>query len=1505
MKIGQVYRYEESIIIPLSNVNLDNQVLILKFQFTADAWADNPKQPIINASILAQQKSSILTTKMANDLINSGMIGTYKFEILTLNNTIKAKIKDTYVPTMDMPLGVGDKYSENKAGVSKEYTVLGFFAKEVAVDPAKLNSAKTKRLFAYGVNLTSLLQYVANAENTKVGIKVFFTDQNLSKPIVPSIIATLKDLWQVNSNLPFWSINMPRPSTVVYIKQPKPVVEPKPIVFKQPVVQGDRQTDLQFMDGWDNAKYFSYLKQNGIVNDGDDMLFIERNFVSPTYPDFPTTGNIFFDDMVIVQTNNSFQDSRSYLPYDNNSIYFSFKSILKAAGRNYTVGDVSIGSGNTPILSSYKIIGNLNIIITELDYTLITAVLTDKDTNLSLSPSASYGYVIHTPIYYLGQGLFSCLQKENTATDKFGVGDTFEFEYSNTVKAKYVILYSYYGYNKKGQKIKLHTIADYEHLVRERDKNGNNAEPISIYCVTDETLHKEATDHTSYYDVRQAIKNYFLTAQGSTLQATPISPYQDLKDALGQDFDDEFLSGVANLDWNKIKELQKQQPNILEPMKQIIQDAYVDYLIEKAQNTKPLVKSSTKIGTGKFFYKSDTASDYMKVVEQVESKVGDEIAKSAALYSQTAAPNIQISKIPEFFNKLVQVPEEKYFSQDADFYFTFQENKEPIVIQKYSYEVRNSGDPYIRARIGGTTSITDNFSDYVSHTATNGFKADGDYYRVWYGYYYMYMLWTIHCIQNIRPELIKTSKYKQIFPIKPTDYFISKLKYMNRWGFFTTPEIMYDELKKIIGGYSYMNYEFYGNNIKQLFVSQSASVVLGDKQKAEYIVNAALSNKAIITSEFFADRQRVVDFFKSLPIDWGNTDAPYMDTSAALPPVTTTTKTKRSTKAQNKINVDWKKGEFSTELWSDIGIIMSPTTIDDLRNNYQFGITAVEYPDKQAQPTDMRAIILLNFSNSNFDRLKEIAKETFDSMYGMTYVNNVLAAKYAGIKEHVILNAADNMMTISLPKTEILDYFRALWDNLKKELNIQSTTTTAPPTPTPPPPTQTGFQWITQGWMSYLLPSAIQEFRNKYSLDNDFDIQYCNFAYNGLGYYMIRFMPSQKGNVAYNDLIDEIEVFEGTIKYKANLTTIPELQDKLTDSANADVVIFIPTEETYMLDFTDILLDTKGTTTTPATKTFTWTSNEEDWGTPNAIKEFKQAYDISQNDFKITFRYFEINDNGKVESYILYSFSPDIYKTGRSDKYAKLIYDMTFKVVNEYGMAGMKDEYPELNIATIKPDLDATFIVPTDKLPDFGKFLLPTMTTPPAPTTTPLTDIPEDYWEDVKATIPSIDSEEEFERILSKQRKTKEDKAAIANLFYDFYKIDSGSPYFDELVNSGLAEKGKRIYRYKLKEGYDKVYFTFFALYQNTILDLKSWIDDVVYSNLNDDIKEIMLQKGMPYLRQIVAQVNGFTPKPAPPAPKQTKPTKTQKTTTKTAKPKKPTKVDKAIEDLKNLDFDF
>jgi hypothetical protein len=519
----------------------------------------------------------------------------------------------------------------------------------------------------------------------------------------------------------------------------------------------------------------------------------------------------------------------------------------------------------------------------------------------------------------------------------------------------------------------------------------------------------------------------------------------------------------------------------------------------------------------------------------------------------------------------------------------------------------------------------------------------------------------------------------------------------------------------------------------------------------------------------------------------------------------------------------------------------------------------------------------------------------------------VLAAKYAGIKEHVIQNAADNMMTISLPKTEILDYFRALWDKLKTELKIQSTATTTPPTPTPP--TQTGFQWVTQGWMSSLLPSALQEFRNKYSLDNDFDIQYCNFAYNGLGYYMIRFMPSQKGNVAYNDLIDEIEVFEGTIKYQANLTTIPELQDKLTDSANADVLIFIPTEENYMLDFTDILLDTKGTTTTPATMTFTWTSDEEDWGTPNAIKEFKQAYDISQNDFKITYRNFEINDNGKVENYTLYSFSPNIYTTGRSAKYVKLIFDMTKKVENEYGvsMGDMEDEYPELKIATINPDLDAYFIVPMDKLSDFDKFLLPTMTmtTPPAPTTTPLTDIPEDYWEDAQATILQIDSENEFERILSKQRKTKEDKAAIANLFYDFYKIDSGSPYFDELVNSGLAEKGKRIYRVKLKKGYDEQYFDFLNLTQNTTLDLKSWIDSLIYPQLNQEINNIMLQKGMPYLLQTVAQVNGLTPKSAPPAPKQTKPTKTQKTTTKTAKPKKPTKVEKAIEDLKNLDFDF
>ena len=303
------------------------------------------------------------------------------------------------------------------------------------------------------------------------------------------------------------------------------------------------------------------------------------------------------------------------------------------------------------------------------------------------------------------------------------------------------------------------------------------------------------------------------------------------------------------------------------------------------------------------------------------------------------------------------------------------------------------------------------------------------------------------------------------------------------------------------------------------------------------------------------------------------------------------------------------------------------------------------------------------------------------------------------------------------------------------------------------------------------------------------------------------------------------------------------------------------------------------------------------------VEEIKRNLDISTSDFTIKRRIFTIETPNDIKKYFLFGFYPsNIPNTPQYEEYINKMKDDE----RLYETKPLYYLYEPLHKIAQSNEFYYTIIVPQEHVQEWSEkyvedYVGNKVATPPSPTTstttTPLTDIPEDYWEDVKATIPSIDSEEEFERILTKQRKTKEDKAAIASMFYDFYTIDSNNIHFDELVNSGLVEKGKRIYRIKLKEGYDRMYFDFASLRQNTMSDFKSWIDELIYPLLNDEIKAITLQRGMPYLRQIVAQVNGFTttltPKP--------KKTKEPKTTKEPKQPKQP-KISKAKEIKNKLD---
>ncbi|NBO23346.1 hypothetical protein EBU94_08440, partial [bacterium] len=211
MKIGTVYNNQNDIIIQLTEQNLNGYALFLRIYFAGSSWTKG--QPLFD------EYSSVTNLRKANEYIENANKVT--FEVKQITPAYEARITSTYQPPNVIELGVGDRFLE--AGKNNEYTVLGFFERQVIEDTTNPKSKMVSRRFPYAINLEPLLNYVTTILNTREGLMGIVDQSDALIPILAAPLANLKAIFYANTRYPYWSIDAPRVSSVIYIKQPPPL----------------------------------------------------------------------------------------------------------------------------------------------------------------------------------------------------------------------------------------------------------------------------------------------------------------------------------------------------------------------------------------------------------------------------------------------------------------------------------------------------------------------------------------------------------------------------------------------------------------------------------------------------------------------------------------------------------------------------------------------------------------------------------------------------------------------------------------------------------------------------------------------------------------------------------------------------------------------------------------------------------------------------------------------------------------------------------------------------------------------------------------------------------------------------------------------------------------------------------------------------------------------------------------------------------------------------------
>lgn len=1138
MKIGKAYRLQNKIIVPLTEKNLDSQVLVLVMNYTAESWVSLKTQPIFSAATKYTSINQINNLNKAKTyLLNPNLDGHISFEMMTILYADEQRMTPIYQSADEMPLGVGDSFVEGKNPL--EYLVLGFFQRESKIFAAGVGAKTEIRNYPFGANFDAIVNYLNIIAKKKDGLSVIFQDNNTKNTLKINAKSDLEKLFFDNAKLCYWSIDEKRQYNVYFQKQSKPASRPLVAGVKFGGVGGKQKT-LSRIDS------FTYSSKNIVgftqaSEDGQKVILNiqEQNYEPIIIPDIKGTGNVFLDNFVIINDNIYSPDAEynygNYGTEISENLVFGLTTKKELAAKNNNVFRYGAYYDASTALdvSAFSFVGiarsfavydyhSYSVFLEEIEKPyLANKTLLSFDYNSAL---LSKNFSVHPPIYYVGQGRFTCLQSNEgvTESDKYGVGDTFDIDGKNLT-----IVCMSDCFDKKGNLVKILDCMTTESLMAVVDNIQTAA--LVRHPLTLPFIEKHSTNHISAFEIRKKIKDAYLMVSTSGVK---ISPYQEYKDLLGEEYDDDFLGLIAALDWSKISDLQKKDATIIDSIKALIKQSYVDYLIEKVSKGITQKKENTDTKSVKFFF--DAEEQIMSfIMQNIEDKFGKDFQESSNLkIGNGEAQNIPISEIGSVVSFLIGNVRDwkKYYTQgfhSQHSIISCQENNEPLLVLPIMAHL-DVGDGQSKYYMPSASEYTDSFTNREHNVA-----ADGDYFRLYFGDTIMFYLWAVFAIQQEGATYIPKSKQPKVFPFILNELGINLLKYMNRFGIFTSVEDMVARLEKLSQSSGSAQWVMPKRWFFNLFTSKSSTIQLDYTEKSKIISEGV---RQYINSNnnfsFLDEKDKFIEYLNSLPIEWGNVDAPYMQTSVttvAAAPI----KKRRSPKQITSPPIAPKQ-EF--EWLSDWVSYLLPESLEQFKAKYGYENTdlvikqrrfSANYP---TQTSDAAEFILLLFETSSVLN-DELEKEVFDPLYAIEeYIDfETMQNNYPLLKEQ-IADLTNNPSTyIGLFYVDADNFVNAA-EIVTKDINVSTTTP-------PITPTTNQFDWDGVWYNTSVAKDQMEVFNKKYKFSDDTNISYANFnAADGERYtiYTLDKLTAETDTSELEQLIENISLDEDEVETLMN-----------------------------------------------------------------------------------------------------------------------------------------------------------------------------------------------------------------------------------------------------------------------------------------------------------------------------------------------------------------------------------
>ena len=903
MKVGQVYKAKTTniLFIPLSEPDLDGNTL----QLIVDAGST---KKINNVNQSGFDVAEVTTTKKAID-INHPFFG---FLYNKLEN-----VDSTYVPSTELALSIGDKYQY--IGKPAEYTVLTFF------DRLKTANATSKIPYPFGVNLADLIAFVDGIINSKTGITPYLSGNGiLTEDFKTRLKSILLGNNNVNAELAYWSISEPKLAKVLYLKQSKPK--------KSITLQVKQKTKMATVTAGD------------II--ADSMIVIPTNYAGllnfKTYPVNVPSGSLLLNKFRLTSAGTSYATNRTFAEttflqlvsvqklFDDASVISGFIA-LEAIGDK--VNNDIFGQSLNVNTSMFYQVGDID------RYTELTTNINGSGTPYRIdfrnnsNLTAQNNIVILNPVMmYLGGGQFTDVQG---GTGKYGVGDEFSIFDSDEIAymvgrrdQEWTILYSRLTLNKKGGfEVVYHCIG--MTYLRRACNEYNFSKPfdanvkVQYFDILESTLDAKFASGTygnfkSYREDREAIANAYL--QGS-LSNTPkpstpqIDEFAELKAILGNDFDDDFLAVVSGLDWGKIDKLRQKDPNALNTIKDLVQQIYVEYLLEKDFAVEPKAVQNTDGVKTKGYYLGD--QEIIKKRLEALGDIDEEFINNTDGKSTDDPnfPSMTFQEFGRFFYDIVgdaNLPTQLIYNGDTGTgNLAISKGIEPAVnIQMKWNRYTSDGDVQLTA-----------FGKNFGYGRTMG-KATGNLYQwgsvlnyplKYYAAWVMYNI-AVYLIDDEFSEglLFKGSaaKAKKSLPFKVTPWWLGQLRYFNSLGLFPTidgviyyiGEIQQKTLAELPDGAQRQYFiEQDTPTAKNMFYSASLSKTNSQDKFSNVYVDRNIDRHL-----FENDAKVFKENLAKVDVDWGNPNAVYQPFTIGTPQVVKPKQTRQPKKPKLKFDT-WQE----------------------------------------------------------------------------------------------------------------------------------------------------------------------------------------------------------------------------------------------------------------------------------------------------------------------------------------------------------------------------------------------------------------------------------------------------------------------------------------------------------------------------------------------------------------------------------------------------------------------